>query len=275
MKMVKAWPRGLPSERGKLPWESMDAAYVAMLDYLAPVSPEDEVSIDERRGAMKGAVAGSRAARRSFAIEIARQAASDGHEEAELRQAIALWQWAYRRAERNARAGCLDVRLDGGDGQRWSVTEPLSGIGAAFYPATDRHVDSSGGAKDSPTVLRGRVAGEFFGRAEHFIGVGIGRWVYLHGAKMVEPRVRWPIVAGLRGDSGSPHVRAWLHAQEPYWWEPVHDSAGNVSCSMCGRGAAADTRAVWETLTAHAKPREHPRCQLPRRQWSTPQVVDR
>lgn len=75
MKMFKAWPRGIPSEAGKLPWEIMDDAYVAMLHYLAPAGPEDEVTIDERRGAMKGAVAGSRSARRTFAIEVARHSA--------------------------------------------------------------------------------------------------------------------------------------------------------------------------------------------------------
>ena len=106
----------------------------------------------------------------------------------------------HRRSERNARTGRLDIHSDG-DGERYSVTEPFSGIGVAFYPSTDRHIDSSGGAKGSPTALQGQVAGDYFGRAEHFIGVGIGRWVYLRGARMVDPQIRWPIVAGLRTNS--------------------------------------------------------------------------
>ena len=243
----------------------MDAAYTAMLDYLAPTGPHDEISLDDRRGAMKAAVAGSRADRRQFAAAVARRA-SDGRDDAEVLHAIELWQWAYRRSERNARTGRLDIHNDG-DGERYSVTEPFSGIGVAFYPSSDRHIDSSGGAKGSPTALQGQVAGDYFGRAEHFIGVGIGRWVYLRGARMVDPQIRWPIVAGLRTNSGSPHVRAWLHAQDPYRWEPAHDLSGNVSCSACARGTEADSRAAWEVLTANTKPQDHPLVQLPRHQW--------
>ena len=75
MKMVKAWPRGIQSEAGKLPWEIMDDAMSPCLITLRPVGTEDEVTIDERRGAMNGAVAGSRSARRTFAIEVARHSA--------------------------------------------------------------------------------------------------------------------------------------------------------------------------------------------------------
>lgn len=244
----------------------MEEAYTAMLDYLAPTGPEDEVSIDERRGAMKGAVAGGRAARTQFAVAAARRAAETPDDALVLRRAIELWQWAYRRAEHNARTGRLIVHSDPG-GERFSVVEPLSGIGAAFFPNTDQHIDSSGGANGSPTVLQGYVAGDYAGRAEHFIGVGVGRWVYLRGAHLVAPQVRWPIVAGLRSDSGSPHVRAWLHAQDPCRWQPVHDSAGIISCSRCAGDTKAGTRAAWETLTADAKPQDHLLVPLPRHRW--------
>lgn len=251
------WPRPFAPEPRALPWDAMEAAYTAMLDYLAPAGPEDEMSIDERRGAMKGAVAGGRAARTQFAAAAARRVAETPEDALLLRRAIELWQWAYRRAVRNARTGHLVVHSDP-DGERFSVTEPFSGIGAAFYPNTDRHIDSSGGAKGSPTALHGHVAGDYFGRAEHFIGVGIGRWVYLRGAHLVAPQARWPIVSGLRPGSGSPQLRAWLHAQDPCRWQPVHDSAGNISCSRCAGDTAAGTRAAWEALTADAKPQDHP-----------------
>ena len=249
-----------------VPWEAMQVAHTAMLDHLAPVGPDDEIPIDERRGAMKGAVAGRRADRKQFAAVVAHRAADDPNDAVVLRQAIELWQWAYRRAEHNARTGRLIVD-SAGDGQRWSVIEPFSGIGAAFYPGTDRHIDSSGGAKGSPIILQGHVAGEYFGRAEHFIGVGIGRWVYLRGSQLVAPQVRWPIVAGLRSGSGSPHVRAWLHAREPYRWEPVCDVAGNVSCTTCARATEDGTRVAWEALPADAKPQDHLLVPLPRHQW--------
>ncbi len=214
---------------------------------------------------MKGAVAGGRAARTQFAAAAARRAAETPDDALALRRAIELWQWAYRRAERNARTGRLVVHSDPG-GQRFSATEPFSGIGAAFYPTTG-HIDSTSDAKGSPTVLQGHVASDYFGRAEHFIGVGIGRWVYLRGAHLVAPQARWPIVATLRSDSGSPHVRAWLHAQDPWRWQPVHDSAGNISCSNCAGDTEAGTRAAWESLTTGARPRDHLLVPLPRHRW--------
>ena len=84
-----------------------------------------------------------------------------------------------------------------------------------------------------------------------------------------EPAARFEALmkAGLRTNSGSPHVRAWLHAQDPYRWEPAHDLSGNVSCSACARGTEADSRAAWEVLTANTKPQDHPLVQLPRHQW--------
>lgn len=264
--VTKAFRRLTPTTASPVPWQTMEAAYYAMLDHLAPVGPDAEISIDERRGAMKGAVAGSRADRKQFAAAVARRTADGPEDFVIARQAIELWQWAYRRAEHNARTGRLIVH-HACDGQRCSVTEPFSGIGAAFYPSTDRHIDSSGGAKRSPTILQGHVAGDGFVQAEHFIGVGIGRWVYLRGSQLVDPRVRWPIVAGLRSGSGSPHVRAWLHAREPHRWEPVRDEAGNVSCSTCARATDAGTHATWEALPADAKPQDHPLVRLPRHQW--------
>lgn len=259
-------PAFLPRVRGKPSWAAMDTAYTTMLDFLAPIGPEDEASIDDRRAAMKGAVTGNRSARRKFAVEAARTNTNSPHSQTELRDAIQLWQWAYRQAERNARNGHLTVHQYE---QTWDVTEPLSGIGVRFYPTTDRHIDSTGGSKGSPTILRGRIAGDFFGRAEYFIGVGIGRWVYLRGAQLVQPRVRWPIVAGLRAGSGSPHVRAWLHAQQPYWWAPVRDDAGNASCARCGQDStSAGIRRAWEDLAIDAEPADHPLVPLPRRQWT-------
>lgn len=245
-------------------WKAMNAGYTAMLDRLAPVGPQDEISYDARRGAMKGAISGSWLDRRRFAATTAAASAeSSGFPEADVRNAIRLWQSLYRTAADNARRGHLVIGTSSTDVLR--VHEPISGMGVTFKPGL-RAISSDGGAKCWPAAFEGRLADDDLGGpAEYFIGVGIGRWVYLHGAQLACPDLRWSTTASnLRTDSGSPYVRAWLHAQHPYRWAPVHDYRGHVSCQRCRRADGAKTEAAWRGLSVGADPRDHRLVPLPR-----------
>lgn len=250
-----------PSHRtGRPSWQDMDVAYEAILDYFAPVAPDEYVPIDERRPAVKHALAGTALHRRLTAARIAR-AQADIWTAEELYEAIRLWQWAYRAAAHSARQGNLTSQAFD---DHITVTEPLSGIGVKFTPHR-REISSDGGTKDLPTVLQGHITGNHFGRAEKFVGAGIGRWVYLHGAQQVLPDLRWPTLnTTLRPGSGSPHVRAWLHAQQPHRWAPVHQMPAHASCATCARATPRETEAAWLELDADARPRDHRLIRLPR-----------
>lgn len=253
-------PFTLRSRTQKPSWENMEAAYMAMLDYFAPVAPDEYIPIDERRPAAKHAVSGSALRRRRTAARIAR-AQADIWTADELYDAIRLWQWAYRKAARNARQGNLTSHAFE---DHITVNEPLSGIGVKFTPRT-QWITSDGGTKDRPTVLEGHITGDHFGRPEKFIGVGIGRWVYLHGAQQTFPDLRWPTYnRGLRLSSGSPHVRAWLHAQQPHRWAPMHTRSAPASCATCARDTPHETDQAWRELDAAARPRDHRLVRLPR-----------
>lgn len=129
------------------------------------------------------------------------------------------------------------------------MIEPFSGIGVRF--CEDGTISSGGGDKAPAKIFNTVVdGGDPPTAAENFLGVGIGRWVYLRGAREAFPRNRWTTnSASLRRNSGSPHVRAWLHAQDPYRWAPVHYTNGRSSCRPCSGNTPEQTEANWLTLT--------------------------
>lgn len=164
--------------------------------------------------------------------------------------AVQWWQWAFETAAHNAEHGELSVHRYNHNSQRWvHVVEPLSGIGVQF--CEDGTISSGGGAKAPATIFNTIVeGGDPPTAAEHFLGVGIGRWVYLRGAREAFPRYRWMTnSAPLRRDSGSPYVRAWLHTQDPYRWAPVHFMRGRSSCRRCAGATQDQTEANWAELS--------------------------
>ncbi|MCS3779320.1 hypothetical protein [Tsukamurella ocularis] len=244
---------------GQINWECMDAAYTALLDHLVP---QNDLSNDERRAEMKHALAGSPYARWKLAVSIAASATADTRSPRRMYRAIRLWQSAYRECVARARAGGDNLRVRHDDDYT-SVIEPLSGMGVKFYH--DGRISSDASAKSrTPKAFIGKLDDTYFGDPEHFIGVGIGRWVYLHGAELAAPARRWPTnSAGLRPYSGSPHVRAWLHSQQPYRWAPVH-RAGRASCGTCEGGTPEETADTWLHLPPSAGGDQHRLVPLPR-----------
>ncbi|SLH39252.1 hypothetical protein [Mycobacteroides abscessus] len=165
-------------------------------------------------------------------------------------RAVRLWQQAFRASLHNARYGPLEV-YRGPESGAALVTEPLSGIGVTFKP--DAVIDSTGRSKDRPTFFDGRISdNEDIAVAEDFRGLGIGRWVYLRGAQLAFPQMRWPISHGMRPEQSVQRVRAWLHTVDPYTWAPVHLAGRRASCPRCGATSPDGTEENW----AHISPDE-------------------
>lgn len=206
-------------------------------------------------GGLKGAIKPWWTTRR-VAREAAEHAARKGafsHESA--RTAVKLWQKAFRACVKSAMAGELEV-VHSEDTDWIVVTEPLSGIGVRFN--SDGKISATGSSKSPPTVFNGCIVDEGGAVAEDFLGVGIGRWVYLRGAPLAYPQIRWGTAkAGLRPGSGVEQVRAWLHTMDPYRWAPMHQWTDHSSCQRCAGEDPDETEDNWLDMPPGERPHDH------------------
>lgn len=187
------------------------------------------------------------------AAEYAGRKGSFSHESA--RAAVKLWQRAFRVCIANAKTGELAV-VHSEDTEWIVVTEPLSGIGVRFN--SDGKITATGSSKSPPTVFNGCLVDEGGAVAEDFLGVGIGRWVYLRGALLAYPEMRWGTAkAGLRNGSGVEQVRAWLHTMDPYRWAPMHQWTDHSSCQRCAGEDPDETEDNWLNMPPGQSPRDH------------------
>ncbi|SHX95906.1 Uncharacterised protein [Mycobacteroides abscessus subsp. abscessus] len=169
--------------------------------------------------------------------------------------AVKLWQQAFRVCVKNAKTGELEV-VHSEDTDWIVVTEPLSGIGVRFN--SDGKISATGSSKSPPTVFNGCTVDGGGAVAENFLGVGIGRWVYLRGAPLAYPQIRWGTAkAGLRPGSGVEQVRAWLHTMDPYTWAPMHQWTDHSSCQRCGGDNPDETEENWWNMQPGERGSDH------------------